>query len=74
MFVIMSGDKKCIVKGKSQKHLCGVEEPTRKVLVSYDCERKAKAALMRMLLYKSDYAMDLYGEDMPMLEIVEADE
>lgn len=72
MYVIMSEDRACIVKGKSKKYLCGVEEQTRKELVWYDSGQKAKSALMRMYLLKSAQAEALYGDAMPKLEIVEA--
>lgn len=74
MFVIMSCDRKCIVKGKTRKVLCGVEEPTRKQLLAYDTEQKAKSALMRMYLLNGSYAQCLYGSARPGLEIVETDQ
>ncbi|MDL2232043.1 hypothetical protein LJC63_00490 [Ruminococcaceae bacterium OttesenSCG-928-L11] len=71
MYVIVSTDKKCIVKGKSRKYLCVAEEPTRKELVAYESQGKARAARMRMMPLLSDGAMALYGGEMPELEIVE---
>ena len=71
MFVIMSEDRKCVVKGKSKKTLCGMNETTRKELISYDTAQNAHAALKRMSLLKSAVAEALYDDAMPKLEVVE---
>ncbi|MCL2055627.1 MAG: hypothetical protein FWH02_00220 [Oscillospiraceae bacterium] len=71
MFVIMSGDGKCVVRGKTRKYLCGIDEPTKKELVSYNTHQNAKSAVMRMYLLKSPAAEQLYGDAMPPLVISE---
>lgn len=74
MFVIMTEDRRCIVKDKSRKYLCGLQENTRKELVSYDTKAKAQSALMRFYLLKSEQANALYPAAMPKLEIVELED
>lgn len=73
MWVIMSQDGRCVVKGKTKKYLCGIGEPTRKEPVSYETEQRARSALMRMFLLKSCYADAIYGDAMPKLTLIELD-
>ena len=71
MFVIMTEDRRCVVKGKSRKHLCSLQEDTRKELVAYDSRAKAQSALMRFCLLKSAQVNEMYPDSLPRLEIVE---
>ncbi len=67
MWVIMTEDGRCIVKGKATKSLVELGEPTKKELVSYDSEPKAKSAIMRMLPQPSSAVKSIYGKDYPRL-------
>ena len=67
MWVITTDDLKCIVKGKSTKSLVGISEPTKKELVTYENEKRAKSAIMRMLPEQSIYVLSLYGGNPPRL-------
>jgi len=73
MYIIMSDDGKCVVKGKTRKYLCAVDEPTQKQLVAYDSQRSAESAVMRMYLLKSPGAEEMYGGATPRLVITQAD-
>lgn len=63
MYVIVTEDQKCIVKGKSKKYLCTVEEKTRKELMTYPTEKSAKSAIMRMMPIPSEQVQAAYGAD-----------
>lgn len=62
MYVIMTQDQKYIVKGKSRKYLCGINEKTRKEIVTYKTEQNANAAIMRMMLIPSDLVLAECGD------------
>jgi len=62
MYIIMTEDQKCVVKGKSRKYICGVNEKTRKELVTYETEQRAKAAIMRMMPIPSSFVSTEYDD------------
>ena len=68
MWVIKTEDGNCVIKGKSIRCLVGVEEETKKELVTYGSRQRAQSAIMRMMPLQSGYVMQLYkGQGYPRL-------
>lgn len=70
-WVIMDESKQCIVRGKAEKCLMGLEEPTRKETVTYKTQRAAQNAIRSSVIYFSEYAQKLCGGDRHRLHPVE---